>query len=529
MLKNNTSQDCFSINQYITACSNFHSIDSAIFAFTQVKSPNVFVYNAIIGASVKCFRPMEALCCYVDMLRNSVLPSSYTFPAVIKSCRVLSLVGFGECVRGQVWKCGLGLHVHVQTAFIDFYSSLGRIDDSRKVFDEMPERDCYAWSSMILAYARAGDLDSARRVFDEMPEKNMAAWNTMIHRYVEAGDMESAEEIFYRMVKRDLISWTTMITGYAKQRRYSEALELFYEMKSNGIRPDEVTMATVLSACAHLGALDLGKEMYFYVVESGFDLDVYIGSALIDMYAKCGVLERALVVFFNLTEKNIFCWSTLIDGLAFHGYAKEALAMFEGMEKENIKPNGVIFVSVLTACTHAGLVEEGKRRFLDMTKKYSILPEIEHYGCMVDLFCKAGLLEEALELIRSMRMQPNSVVLGTLLNGCKLHKNLEIAQFAVDRLTVLEPYNSGYCTLLLNMYAEANRWTEVARIRTIMKERGVEKIWPGSSWIEVKKKMYQFAACDNYHPESEEIYLVLDVLNSELKLFGHGSEIDFVL
>ncbi|KAL0369358.1 UNVERIFIED_CONTAM: Pentatricopeptide repeat-containing protein [Sesamum angustifolium] len=515
LLKTGTAQDCFLINQYITACSHLHTIDLAFFAFTQMENPNVFVYNAMIGAFVKNFRPLDVLCYYVLMLRNGVRPSSYTFPAVIKSCRVLSVAGVGTSVHGQVLRTGLPLHVHVQTALVDFYSSLGRIVESTKLFDEMPRRDGFAWSAMISAHARAGDLDSAKRVFDEMPDKSTATWNTLIHGYVEAGDVETAEELFCRMVKRDVISWTTMINCYCKHKRYREAVKLFDEMKSTEIRPDEVTMSTVISACAHLGALDQGKEIHL--------------SALIDMYSKCGLLERALLVFFKLQEKNLFCWSSMIDGLAFHGYAEEALSMFDKMEEEKIEPNSVIYVSVLAACTHAGLVEEGKRRFVEMTSRYFILPEIEHYGCMVDLLCRVGLLEEALGLIRSMRIQPNSVIWGALLAGCKLHKNLEIAQVAVDRLMILEPNNSGYYTLLINMYAEANRWSEVARIRAIMKDRGVQKIWPGSSWIEVKKKMHQFAACDNYHPASEEIYSVLDVLDLQLKLFGYEPHSDFVL
>lgn len=520
MLKNSAAQDCFLINQYISACSSFHFVDAALNSFAQVEDPNIFVYNALIGALVNCFRPLQALCYYTVMLRNAVSPSSYTFPAVVKSCRVLAFVGFGECVHGQVWKNGLGSSVHVQTAFVDFYSSFGKICDSRKVFDEMHERDGFAWTAIISAHIRDGDLCAARRVFNEMSEQSTVVCNTMIQGYMEAGVVESAEELFCKMLKRDLISWTTMINCYTRHNRYQEALDIFHEMKSNGIIPDEVTMATVISACAHLGALDQGKEMHLYVVNNRFDLDVYIGSALIDMYAKCGVLERALVVFFKLHEKNLFCWSSVLDGLAFHGYAKEVLSLFDKMEQEEIEPNGVIFLNVLAACTHAGFVEEGRKKFLDMTSKYSIRPEIEHYGCMVDLLCRAGLLEEALEMIRSMRVEPNSVVWGTLLGGCKLHKNLEIAQVAADRLNILEPNNSGHLTLLINMYAEGNRWSDVARIRRNMKQRGVEKISAGSSWIEVTKKMHQFAACDKYHPASDEIYSVLDILDSQLKQRG---------
>ncbi|KAL8529022.1 hypothetical protein ACS0TY_006475 [Phlomoides rotata] len=490
LVKSNTTQDCFLMNQYITACSNIRSIDSAILAFTHMNNPNVFVYNAIIGAFLNCFRPLEGLRHYVAMLRNGVRPSSYTLPPVIKSCKVLSVVGFGECVHGQVLRNGLGSHIHVQTALVDFYSSLSRVVESRKVFDEMPERDGFAWSTMVSAHARAGDLNNARNVFDEMPEKNTAAWNTMIHGYVEVGDVKAAEALFSRMLERDVISWTIMINCYCKHKLYGEALGLFDEMKSAGITPDDTTMATVISACAHLGALEEGKEMH----------------------CTGGVLQIA--------GKNIFCWSSVIDGLAYHGYANEALSMLDKMEKERIEPNRVVFLSALVACTHAGLVEEGKRRFLEMTTKYSILPEIEHYGCMVDLLSRAGLLEEALVLIGSMRMEPNSVIWGALLSGCKLHKKLEIAQVAVEKLMILEPNNSGYCTLIINMYAEANRWNEVARIRGTMRECGVKKVLPGSSWIEVEKSMHHFAACDDHHQASQKIHDILNVLDSQLKLFG---------
>ncbi|KAI7987850.1 Pentatricopeptide repeat-containing protein [Camellia lanceoleosa] len=305
-----------------------------------------------------------------------------------------------------------------------------------------------------------------------------------------------------------------MINCYSQSKQYIEALAIFNEMKSHGISPDEVTMATVISACAHIGALDLGKEIHLYVMQNEFDLDVYLGSALVDMYAKCGSLDRSLLVFFKLREKNLFCWNSIIEGLAVHGYAEEALAMFSRMEREKIKPNGVTFISVLSACTHAGLVEEGRRNFLNMTHDFSIPPEMQHYGCMVDLLCKAGLIKDALELIQSMRIVPNSVIWGALLSGCRLYKNLEIAQVAVNKLMVLEPNNSGYYTLMVNMYAESNRWNEVAKIRSTMKVQGVEKTSPGSSWIEMDSKIHLFAASDKSHPYLAKIYVVLEMYNN---------------
>ncbi|XP_024970500.1 pentatricopeptide repeat-containing protein At1g06143 [Cynara cardunculus var. scolymus] len=527
MVKNSYNQDCFMINQFVSACSSFSHIDYAIQAFTQMDEPNVFVYNAVIRACVCCFAPVQALQFYLKMLSAQVYPTSYTFSSVIKGCALVAQCRIGEAINGHIWKFGFKSHVYVQTALIDFYSCLGKIFESRLVFDEMVERDVFAWTSMISVHARSGDLVSARKLFDEMPERNFASWNSLIDGYARIRDVESAQLLFSEMPVKDLISWTTMINCYSQNKLYAEALVTYNNMTTNGIIPDEVTMATVISSCAHLGALDLGKQIHLQITKSHINLDVYIGSALIDMYAKCGSLDQSLLVFYKLPEKNLFCWNSVLDGLALHGYANEALKMFSHMKNENIKPNGVTFISVLGACTHAGLVEEGRRCFLSMARDFLISPEIEHYGCMVDLLCKAGLLEDALQVIREMRMEPNSVIWGALLGGCKLQKNLEMAQIAVRKLMILEPDNSGYYTLLVNMFAEANRWSEVARIRATMKDLGVEKKRPGASWIEIEGKIHQFSASDKYHESSNEIYLVLDKLCGSLVAAACGVEYVF--
>ncbi|XP_050204704.1 pentatricopeptide repeat-containing protein At1g06143 [Mercurialis annua] len=520
MIITKTTQDCFLMNQFITACSTFNHINFAFLAYTHMASPNLFVYNAMTRAFVKCHHPIQALVLYTRMLRAGILPSSYTFSSLIKACSLAFEAEFGLAVHCHVWRLGFVSNAFVQTGLIDFYSSFGRIVESTKVFDEMPERDVFVWTTMVSCLAKAGDMSSAKGLFDLMPEKNTAAWNALIYGYAKLRDVESAEFLFDRMDVRDIISWTTMISCYSQNKRFREALVIFNEMTKAGFCPDEVTMATVFSTCAHLGALGLGMEIHLYAMQNGFDLDVYIGSSLIDMYAKCGSLDRSLLVFFKLREKNLFCWNSVIEGLAAHGYAKEALTMFDKMEMEKNKPNGVTFISVLNACAHAGLVEQGRKRFESMMHDYSIPPAIEHYGCMVDLLSKAGLLEEALELIRNMNFQPNSVIWGALLGGCKLHRNLKIAQISVDELMVLEPGNAGHYTLLVNMYAEVNKWDKVTTMRRTIKEQGIEKKQPGSSWIEMEREVHQFAASDKSHPASDEIYSLLTDLDGQLKLAG---------
>ncbi|CBI20254.3 unnamed protein product, partial [Vitis vinifera] len=347
----------------------------------------------------------------------------------------------------------------------------------------------FVQTALVDFYGNAGKIVEARRVFDEMSERDVFAWTTMISVHARTGDMSSARQLFDEMPVRNTASWNAMIDGYSRLRNVESAELLFSQMPNR-----DIISWTTMIAC----------------------------------YSQNKHLDKSLVVFFKLRKKNLFCWNSIIEGLAVHGYAEEALAMFSRMQREKIKPNGVTFISVLGACTHAGLVEEGRKRFLSMSRDFSIPPEIEHYGCMVDLLGKAGLLEDALELVRSMRMEPNSVIWGALLGGCKLHRNLKIAQVAVNESKVLEPNNSGYYTLLVNMYAEVNRWSEVANIRATMKELGVEKTSPGSSWIEMDRKIHQFAASDKSHLASDEIYTLLVELDGQLKLSGYVPELGSV-
>ncbi|KAJ0053172.1 hypothetical protein Pint_01758 [Pistacia integerrima] len=246
MLKTNASQDCFLINQFISCCTSvFHRTDLAVLAFTQMQEPNVFVYNAVIRGFVHCGCPVQALEVYIHMLRAKVFPTSYTFPSLIKACTSLLGLCIGEAVHGQIWKNGFDSHVFVQTALIDFYSTSNKISDSRRVFDEMPERDAFAWTTMVSAHLQVGDLCSARRLFDEMSERNIPTWNTMIDGYARLGNVEAAELLFNEMPARDRISWTIMITCYSQNKQFREALDMFNKMKKSGISPDGVTMTTI--------------------------------------------------------------------------------------------------------------------------------------------------------------------------------------------------------------------------------------------------------------------------------------------
>ncbi|ONK63760.1 uncharacterized protein A4U43_C07F18650 [Asparagus officinalis] len=528
MIKDNTHQDSFSMNQFLTACARLRHMDFAVAAFTRMLHPNIFVYNAILGGLVQSNEPVNALHLFVEMPKSARLrPTRYTFSFLIKACQQALDVGFGEAVHGQVLKMGFGSEIIIQTGLIDFYSSSGRGEETKRVFDDMGEsRDVFSWNSMVVALSRLGHLDEARSTFDEMPEKNIVSWNTMIMAYAKCGDVESARCLFSRMPAKNLFSWTSMISCFSHNKCFKEAVETFEWMKAAGIAPDQVTMATVIAACAHLGALEVGKKMHHYAMLSGFELDVYIGSALVDMYAKCGSLEQSLVLFFKLEEKNLFCWNSVIDGLAIHGHGREALDMFRRMKQEaGIEPNWVSFVSVLSACAHSGLVEEGHRMFSSMVRDHSISPKMEHYCCMVDVLGRAGLLDEALDVIGSMKMEPNAVVWGALLGGCKIHGSLEIGKIAIENLLALDPERSSNYMMLVNMYAEVNKWPEVATVRSAMKDNRVLKRSPGLSWMEINGRVHEFAAAsDACHSSCEEIGFLLTELDGQLKLVGNVSD-----
>ncbi|CAN6438826.1 unnamed protein product [Victoria cruziana] len=522
VIKTDLCNDGLVATRLLGACSSVGMMDYAVLIFAHMRKPRVYAWNVMIRGFARCALPGEAVGFYGDMLKFGVRPTSFTFASVIKACSQSSSLRLGEEIHGHVFKEGFGSEVFVQTTLVDFYSSSGEIDRARKVFDEMTLRDSVAWTAMISGHAKAGDMESARNLFEVMPEKSTVAWNTMIAAYARSGDVDAAASLFRSMVDKDLVSWTTMIYCYSQNKCFKKAVIEFERMQQAGVDPDEVTLSTVLSACAHLGALEIGKKIHVFVSQrKQIYLDVYIGSALIDMYAKCGSIERSLLVFFKLREKNLFCWNSLIEGLAMHGCAVEAIALFRKMEMgKKVMPNGVTFVSVLSACDHAGLVDVGREVFSSMTRIYEITPEIEHYGCMVDLLSRAGYLEEAMALINGMKMKPNAVIWGALLGGCRTHGNVELGEVAVKNLIIVEPVNSGYYVLLANMYAKTNRWADVARVRVMMKGKGVQKS-PGYSSIVVNGVVHEFLSFDDMHPECEEIYDLLEKLGSQLRLAGY--------
>lgn len=344
--------------------------------------------------------------------------------------------------------------------------------------------------------------------------------NSLVHMYAACGHAESAHKMFDLMLDRDLVAWNSVINGFALNGMPNEALTLFREMGLGGVLPDGFTMVSLLSACAELGALALGRRAHVYILKIGLSANMHVNNALLDLYAKCGSIREAQKVFDEMEGKNVVSWTSLIVGLAVNGFGKEALQLFKELEREGLVPSEITFVGVLYACSHCGMVDEGFNYFKRMKDEYGIVPRIEHYGCMVDLLGRSGKVKEAYEYIQNMPLQPNSVVWRTLLGACTIHGHLALGEVARAQLLQLEPGHSGDYVLLSNLYAAERHWSDVQKVRRIMLTDGVRKT-PGYSLVELGNCVYEFTMGDISHPQSKDIYSMLAEITKLLKLEGY--------
>lgn len=377
-------------------------------------------------------------------------------------------------------------------------------------------------------YSKSGFYENALQLFDGIYDRDVASWNCIIAGFFRREDVEKARELFDQMPERNVVSWNTVVTGYAQNGRSPEALLLFRRMQAEGMRPNKVTLLGVLLACAQMGALDFGRWVHRYIVNSRIQIDVMLCNCLIDMYAKGGSLIDARRVFDGMSERNVVSWNSMIAGLAMHGSGEDAVSLFENMVKEGVKPNDITFIGILSACRHAGMVEKGWRYFHCMMEEYEIAPKLEHYGCMVDLLCRGGYVTEAHELIKRMPMPPDAGIWGALLFACRTHGYLALAEHAVGHLLELEPWNAGNYVLLSNIYAARGQWDDVKRVREKMRGMNVHKT-PGSSAIEIQSSIHEFVMGDRSHPHSKEIHEKLDELSMQMKLAGHVPTTNMVL
>ncbi|KAK7392306.1 hypothetical protein VNO78_20740 [Psophocarpus tetragonolobus] len=461
-----------------------------------LSQPNIesFVWNNLIRCSTRsrvenpAFPP--ALSIYLRMRLHSVLPDLHTFPFLLQSINTLPR---GRQLHAQIFLLGLANDPFVQTSLINLYSSCASLTFAHQVFHEIPLPDLPSWNAIIHANAKAGLIHIARTLFDQMPQRNVISWSSMIHGYVSCGEYKAALSLF----------------------------RSFQMLECRELRPNEFTLSSVLSACARLGALQHGKWVHAYIDKTGMKIDVVLGTSLIEMYAKCGSIDRATCIFDNLgPEKDVKAWSAMIAAFAMHGFTEECFQLFARMVNDGVRPNAVTFVAVLCACVHGGLVSEGSECFKRMMSEYGVSPTIQHYGCMVDLYSRAGRIEDALNAVKSMPMKPDVMIWGALLSGARMHGDVETCEVSIKKLLELDPTNSSAYVLLSNVYAKLGLWREVRHTRDLMEFRGIKKV-PGCSLVEIDGVIREFFAGDNSHPETQDIYRMLEEIMKRLAKHGY--------
>ncbi|XP_037439583.1 pentatricopeptide repeat-containing protein At2g20540-like [Triticum dicoccoides] len=494
------SQSSYIATQIIQLCNAHGRTAHAARVFDQVREPNLHLHNAMIKAYAQNHLHREAVAVYIRMLRCRPFPSTacaagdrFTYPFLLKACGGLAALGLGKQVHAHVVRSGCECNAVVQNSMIEMYTRAGDLSLARKVFDGMQERDAVTWNTVISAHARLGQMRKARALFNSMPEKT-------------------------------IVSWTALVSGYTIAGDFSGAVEAFQSMQMEGFEPDDVSIVAVLPACAQLGALELGRWIYAYCNRHRMLRETYVCNALMEMYARCGCIDQALQLFDGMEEKDVISWSTMINGLAAHGRAKEAVLLFVDMEREGkVRPNGITFVGLLSACSHAGLLDEGLNYFDRMKEVYGIEPGVEHYGCVVDLLGRSGQIVRALNLIVDMPVPADAKIWGSMLSACRSHGDVDTAVVAAERLVALEPDDVGNLVMLANVYAAARQWSEVASTRKTIRSRSMKKT-PGCSLIEVDNVVQEFVAGEDLKPEFGGLVGVLDILASQLAEEG----VDFI-
>ncbi|KAM7272301.1 hypothetical protein ACFE04_026964 [Oxalis oulophora] len=503
-------------------------LDLALQVFDNVSNPNVFVFNIVFKCCLAHGEPYKVIWFYYKMVVANSRPNKFTYPPLFKACKNAGALKEGEQVHAQVVKRGLSEDDHIRSSGIQMYASFRRVAEARKLLGESEEMDVICCNAMIDGYMKSGNVTAAEDLFYRMMSKNVGSYNAMISGFCRLGMIKEARILFDKMIERDEITWSAMIDGYILGSYHREALEIFNKMQKEKIKPKKFVLSSVLAACANFAALDHGRWIHAYVKRNSIYLDSVLGTALLDMYVKCGRLDLAWEVFENMREKEVFTYNAMIGGLGAYGRAEDAIGLFSKMVREKIRPNSITFVGVLNACSHAGLVDKGLQIFHSMERFYGIEPQIEHYGCLVDLLGRAGQLLEAEQVINMMPMKPNIAVWGALLNACRIHGDARLGERVGNIVLDMDPENSGRYALLSNIYAKANRWDDVANLRKLMKERGIKTV-TGCSMIDLNGMVHEFKMGDGSHPQMKEIYRTLGKVMDKLKTEGYAPNTSQVL
>lgn len=539
-------------NALISMYTKFGQIAHASDVFAMIATKDLISWGSMITGFTQLGYEIEALYLFRDMLRQGVYqPNEFIFGSVFSACSSLLEPEFGRQIHGMSAKFGLGRNIFAGCSLCDMYAKFGFLPSAKMAFYHIESPDLVSWNAIIAAFADSGDANEAISFFCQMIhmglipdsitflsllcacgspmtlnqgmqihsyiikiglDKDAAVCNSLLTMYTKCSNLYDAFNVFKDINKTaNTVSWNAILSACLQHKQAGEAFRLFKLMLFSENKPDNITITNLLGTCAELACLEVGNQVHCFSVKSGLVLDVSVSNGLIDMYAKCGSLKQAQDIFASTQNPDVVSWSSLIVGYAQFGLGHEALNLFRMMRNLGVQPNEVTYLGVLSACSHIGLVEEGWHLYTTMEVEQGIPPTREHFSCMVDLLARAGCLYEAEAFIKKTGFEPDITTWKTLLASCKTHGNVDIAKRAAENLLKLDPSNSAVLVLLSNIHASAGNWEDVARLRSLMRQMGSQKV-PGQSWIEVKDKIHVFVSEDTSHPQRGTIYTMLEEL-----------------
>ncbi|XP_027072313.1 pentatricopeptide repeat-containing protein At4g30700-like [Coffea arabica] len=559
------SSDPFVGSALVDLYMGFSEVRCAYKVFEGIPKRDTVLWNTLASGLVRnCFF-YEAVCTFRDMVVEGTEFDSTTLAVVLTATAELQELRTGMMIQALALKVRCHFHDYVLTGLVSFYSKCGDVSTSRLLFGLLKKPDLIAYNAMISGFTGNNETESAVRLFKKLlvlGEKvnsstivglipvsipfghlelaqtihgfcvksnmvfNSSVSTALLTIYTRLNEMDCARRLFDESPDRSLASWNAMISGYAQNGLTEMAIALFQEMQMLDIHPNPVTITSILSACAQLGAPSLGKWVHDLIKKENFESNIYVSTALVDMYAKSGSIEEARRLFNAMTEKNDVTWNAMISGYGLHGHGHQAISLFHEMLDSGVTPTGISFLSVLYACSHAGLVEEGKKIFESMVHDHGFTPSAEHYACMVDLLGRAGKLRYALEFINQMPIHPGPAEWGALLGACMIHKDSNLARFASDKLFALDPESIGYYVLLSNLHSVDRNYPQAESVRQVIKKRNLAKT-PGCTLIEVNGHPYVFKSSDRSHPQTAAIYAMLEKLMG--KMIEAGFQTDTVI
>lgn len=559
LVANGFASNVFAMTGVVNMYAKCRQVGEAYKMFDRLPHRDLVSWNTIISGYAQNCWAAPALELVLQMQEEGQRPDSITLVTVLPAVADVGSLRIGKSIHGYAVRAGFDSLVNVSTALLDMYSKCKSVKTARVIFDRIEKRSVVTWNSMIDGYVENENPKEAVAIFEKMLDEQVEPTNVTVmgalHACADLGDLERgmfvhklltrlkldssvsvmnslismyskckrvdlAAEIFNDLREKTLVSWNAMILGFAQNGCVSEALNHFCQMHSQNVKPDTFTMVSVIPALAELSVTRQAKWIHGLVVRSCMDKNVYVMTALVDMYAKCGAVDTARKLFDMMEDRHVITWNAMIDGYGTHGLGRSAVQLFKAMQKGTVRPNDITFLCILSACSHSGLVDEGLRYFDSMKQDYGIEPTMDHYGSVVDLLGRAGRLKQAWDFIQKMPIEPGITVFGAMLGACKIHKNVELGEMAANKLFELNPQEGGYHVLLANIYATASMWSEVAEVRKIMEKEGLQKT-PGCSLVELRNEVHSFYSGSTDHPQSKRIYAFLETLVDEIKAAGY--------